>query len=159
MALERQLPAVEMLKRKMCHEFGFHNSYVARTTKNNELCYVIWVMTQAENDLLHRLYKNRFPKLKEGDVLFENRYTFEKFRGNRIAPSVDVQLCEMAKKDGFKRQIGYISSENIASLKAAERASHKPFEQVQIRKFLFFVRRKSSAIETPGITDHKSFSQ
>ena len=108
MALERKLPAVEMLKRKICYEFGFHNCYVARTTKSDEICYVIWVMTQAENDLLYRLYKNRFPKLKEGDILFENRYTFEKFRGNRIAPSVDVQLCEMAKRNGFKRQLGYI---------------------------------------------------
>jgi hypothetical protein len=98
------------------------------------------MLTSKDNDLLRSCFGSKYPFLKEKEVLLEHRYTFEKYRGNRIAPSVDLQLCEMARRDGFEREIGYNSTDNISSMRASDAAGHKPFETVHVRRFLFFTR-------------------
>jgi hypothetical protein len=144
---ESKRSTIELIRRKFFYDSGFRNCYIARTIDTNDLCYVEWVLTSKDNNSLNCHSGCEYPLLRDDEVCFEYRYTFEKYRGNRIAPSVDLQLSEMFKKNGFKRQIGYVSTDNIAAMKASEIAGDKPFETVRIRRLLFFKTRKQVAIE------------
>ncbi len=146
---ESKRSTIELIQRQFFYESGFHNCYVAETADTNELCYVEWMLTSNDNDLLRRCFGSRYPVLKENEVLLEHRYTFEKYRGNRIATSVDLQLCEMARRNGFEHEIGYNSTDNIASIKASEAAGHKPFEMVHVRRLLFFATINRRAVVKP----------
>jgi hypothetical protein len=139
--------ASELIGRKRFYESGLRNAFVARTADTNELCYVQWVLTSKEYGLASRRLKSIFPSLKDDEIMLENRYTFEKYRGNRIAASVDTQLCEMAKRNGYKRMVAYTPQDNMASLKAAETAGHREFQRIRVDKHLFFSRRKLVAIK------------
>ncbi len=147
MKSESKKSTIELIIRQFFYESGFHNCYVARTADTNELCYVTWMLTSKDNDLASHRFGSRFSVLKENEVLLAHRYTFEKYRGNKIAPSVDLQLCEMARKNGFEREIGYSAADNLASLKASETAGHKPFETIRVRRLLFVATRERLVVK------------
>ena len=94
--------------------------------------------------MVSRDFRSRLPRLKADEILVENAFTFEKYRGNRIMPSVMVELSEVARKNGFKRMIVYVPQDNIASLKGCERSGFKKFEEIPELKLLFFTKRKHS---------------
>ena len=89
-------------------------------------------------------FRNWFPRLKEDEALLEGGYTFEKFRGNRLHPSVITDRFRICKDKGFRRVVAYIEKGNIASLKGYERAGFTQFEEIHHLRVLFFTRRKSN---------------
>ena len=139
---ESKQSAHELLQRKWFYESGFRNCYVARTADTGELCYIQWLVSPEDNHVVKRGFRSRLPRLTEDECLLENAFTFERYRGNRIMSSAVAQLCEIARKRGFKQMIAYVSRYNVASLKACEEAGFKKFENVPELKLLFFTRRK-----------------
>jgi hypothetical protein len=134
--------ARELLLRKRFYDAGFHNCYVARTVDTGDLCFMQWLITPEDLNVVSRGFRSRFPRLKNGDVLFENGYCFEKYRGKGMLSSVHAQMFEVARRKGFKRVIGYIAQDNIASLKSGEKAGFRNFEEIGELKLLFFTKRK-----------------
>lgn len=132
----------ELIQRKWFYESGFHDCYVARTADSNELCYIQWLVSSADDHVVSRGFRSRLPRLREDEVLIENAFTFEKYRGKRIMPSVIVELCEMARRKGFKRMLAYVAEDNIASLKGFERVGFNKFEEIREIRFLFLTKRK-----------------
>lgn len=132
----------ELVERKWFYESGFRNCYVARSADTGELCHIQWLVTKDDDDVINGGFGNRLPRLKAGEILLENTYTFEKYRGNSISPSVVVELCKLAGSRGFKRILAYIRQGNIAALRSFERVGFKKFEQIPESKLLFYTRRK-----------------
>jgi len=139
---ESRESAIELIQRIWFYDAGFHNCYVARTADSNELCYMQWMLSCADSDLIVSSFDGKFPRLGDDEVLLENAYTFEKFRGKRVMPAVELELADIARQKGFKRMITYVREDNIASLKGCERAGFKVFERVLEGKLLFFGGRK-----------------
>jgi RimJ/RimL family protein N-acetyltransferase len=132
----------ELIERKWFYESGFRDCYVARTADTGELCFGAWLISANDSNLVNRGFKGRLPHLEEGELLLENCYTFEKYRGNSIMPSVLVELWELARSRGFKRLITYVRQDNVASMRAFEKLELRKFEEIPELKFLFFTRRK-----------------
>jgi hypothetical protein len=132
----------ELIQRKMFYEAGFRNCYVARSVDTNEICHINWLISSEEDNVVSHGFRSRLPKLKEDEVLIENAFTVEEYKGNWIWPSVIGELFEIARTNGFKRVITYVSRENMASLKGCERAGMKRTEEVPELKLLFFTKRK-----------------
>jgi GNAT superfamily N-acetyltransferase len=128
----------ELLQRKWFYESGFHNCYVARAAKTGELCHVHWLISSEDDNVVSQGFQSRLPKLREGEVLLENAFTFEKHRGTGIMASVMAKLSEMAREKGFERMLAYVRDDNSPALKGCERVGFKRFEQVSEVKFLFF---------------------
>ncbi len=134
--------ARELLHRKWFYDAGFRTCYVARTADTGEICSLQWLVLRDNSNLARQGFKRRYPKLKEGEILLDKVFTFEKYRGNRIMPSVMVKLFELARSKGFEWARIYIDQNNTASLKGAERAGFKKFTEVPELKLLFFTKRK-----------------
>jgi len=132
----------DLMQRKWFYESGFHDCYVARTADTNDPCHIQWLVSSADDHVVSRGFRSRFPRLREGEVLIDNVFTFEKHRGKRIMPSVMVELSQMARRKGFKRMLTYVREDNISSLKGFERAGFKKFEKMRQIRFLFYTRRK-----------------
>jgi ribosomal protein S18 acetylase RimI-like enzyme len=132
----------ELIERRWFYECGFHDCYVARTADTGELCFVAWLLSAKDNNLVNRNFKNRLPRLEEDELLLENCYTFEKYRGNSIMPSALLKLWQLARNKGFKRIITYVRKDNKSSLRAFEKLGLRKFEEIPELKLFFFTRRK-----------------
>ena len=138
---ESKESAHELVQRRWFYESGFSNCYVARTIDTGELCYMVWLISSVDRALVKPGFRDMLPRLKANEMLIENSYTFEKYRGNRIMPSAMVELCEIARRNGYKRVITYVSQDNIASLKGCQRAGFKQFEEIPELKLFFITKR------------------
>jgi RimJ/RimL family protein N-acetyltransferase len=101
-----------------------------------------WLISTEDFNVVSHGFRNTLPKHKEGEVQFENGYTFEKYQGKGLFSSVHVKMFEVAKEKGFKRVIAYVRQDNIGSLKACERAGFRKFEKMSELKFLSLTKRK-----------------
>jgi len=134
--------ARELLHRKAFYEAGYHRCYVARANENNEICHMKWVITKKDIEGMEPLYKYILTRLSDRDCMTENTFTFPKYRKVRVGAAVRYQLSELAKKEGFKRMIGYVEKGNPAALKSFLIDGYKPFEEVYHRR-LFFLSKLS----------------
>jgi hypothetical protein len=131
----------ELLKRKWFFECGFHDCYVARTADNGDMCFIGWMLSDKDDDLISSGFKSRLPRLKKEEVLLENHYTFERYRGNNVFPSVVTELCGLARDTGYKRMIAYVRKDNTACLKALNRLNFEKFEEISELKVLFLTTK------------------
>ena len=139
---ESKESAHELIERKWFYESGFRDCYVARTTDAGELCFIAWLVSANDDNLVNQGFGSRLPALKRDELLLENCYTFEKYRGNSIMPSVLVELSQLARTKGFKRMITYARQDNMASLRVFEKLGFRKFEEIPELKLLFFTGRK-----------------
>ena len=131
----------QLLVRKWFYEHGFHNCYITRTSDTNEMCTIRWMITS--QDIIKIGWENRFPKLKEDEVLLDNVYTLERFRRKGAQHTSIYQLGEILQSQGFRRLISYVAEDNIPSLKAVKKQGNQVFERVLERHVLFHVTRKT----------------
>ncbi len=134
--------AQKLLFRRWMYEDGYHNCYIARTADTNEICGVAFTIYPEDDKKVEGRFRNWFSRLKEDEVILEGGYTFEKFRGNRLHPSIITDRLRICKESGYKWALGYIEENNAASLKGAERTGFKRFGRVPELKFMFFTFRK-----------------
>jgi RimJ/RimL family protein N-acetyltransferase len=131
----------ELVERAWFYESGFNDSYIARITSTQDICFIAWIVSSKDNILIKQEFRSRMPFMENNTILLENCYTFEKFRGNNLMPSVVLQLCQIAKSRGFNRMITYVRQGNKASIKGFEKLKLNKFEEINELKFLFFTRR------------------
>ena len=139
---ESKESAHELLKRKWFFECGFHDCYVARTADTGDMCFIGWLLSAKDDILISSGFKGRLPRLNQEEVLLENHYTLEKYRGNNIFPSVVDKLCGLAKDEGHKRMIAYVRKDNTACLKGLSRLSFGKFKEISELKLLFFTTKQ-----------------
>ena len=139
--------AHELVQRHWFYESGLHGCYIARTVASGALCHMQWLVSAKDELVIHRGFKNRLPRIKADEVLVENVFTFEKYRGSGLMSSVLVELAERAKNEGFKRMITYVRHDNTASLIGCQKAGFNKFEEIRERKLLFFTKRNHNQSE------------
>jgi hypothetical protein len=127
----------ELIQREWFYETGFHNCYIARTIDNNDICYMQWMVSLTDQNAETSHFRSSFFRLREQEIQLEHAYTFEKYRGNRIMPSVMIKLFQIARSQSYKRVITYVMANNIGSLKGCYLAGFKNFEEIRRIKFPF----------------------
>ena len=132
----------DLIQRKWFCESGFYDCYIARTADTNDPCYIQWLVTSANVHMVSRGFRCRFPRLREDEVLVENVYTFEKYRGKGVMPSAIDVLSRLARRKGFKRMLTCVREDNTYSLRGFEKAGFKKFGEIREIRFLFSIRRK-----------------
>jgi hypothetical protein len=148
---ESKESARELLRRRRFYERGFHNCYVARTADSGELCYMEWVITAKDNDLIgHNL--SPLPIMKPDEFMVENSFTFEKYRKCHVQTAVRHDLTEMMKKQGFKRGIGYVDQNKTAYVKSLLIDGRRPFEEVNELRLFFRARSRRKKI-SPSVQE------
>lgn len=132
--------AHELLERKWFFENGFTDCYIARSIDTGEPCGIAWLVSPDDN-IMTRGFESRLPALKKGEVLLENCYTFEKYRGRGIMPAIVHELQETARNNGFQRMLTYVRRDNAASLQVFKKLKFSKFEEVSELKLFFRTRR------------------
>jgi ribosomal protein S18 acetylase RimI-like enzyme len=144
--------AVDLIYRKWFYDKGFKRCYIAKIRKTNDICGMQWLILPNDFGVNSLSFKKRYPELRTDEALLEMAYTFEKYRGNRLDPSMMLKLSAIAKSQGVKRALVYVRSDNIPSIKCCERAGFKQFETRYQRKLLFKLKT-SSLGSKPSIGD------
>jgi L-amino acid N-acyltransferase YncA len=124
---ESKMSAEELKQRKQFFDSGFNRCYIAKTA-DNDICSMAWLILPTDKNVNGRNFVKHFPRLGPTDALLEMAYTFEKYRGNRLDPSIMLRLSSVAKNHGAKRIMAYVLADNTPSIRSCERAGFKEFE-------------------------------
>ena len=138
----------QLLVRKWYHERGLGDCYITRTIDTNEICAVRWVVTPEHVKRLG--WEDRFP-LAEDEIMFENLYTFERYRREGARTAAAHQVRKMVLQQSFIRNRGYVDETNIPQLKWGEKTGGKVRARVLERHFLFRTTRKTLEQYDPPI--------
>jgi GNAT superfamily N-acetyltransferase len=142
--------AYELVARKFFYDSGFHDCYVGKAKNTMETCYLGWLLSIRNNPELQNGFKG-IPGLKEDEVLLYNLFVFEGYRGKGVASSADSQLCEIARKNGFKHAVVYPLKSNPAAVKALKKIGFKERGTKTDLHFAFLTKRTSKF----GINDDR----
>lgn len=141
---------------KWFFDHGLRNCYVAREQRTGELCYIQWLISSKDSETGDLIFKSSFtyPRLGIYDVQYENGYTFSRYRGKNLATAIKAKLFQIARDQGFKRVVVYVSPQNTASLKSCYRVGFKPFEQIKIKVLCLVTRRQVIQLPSNVNMDH-----
>jgi len=134
---------------------GIPTGYVA-VTQQGDICYMQWLFTSEVNEDMRQrhLVGRTHLHLEPDEVLLENAYTFKRYRGLGIMPSVSLQLAEKARTSGARWALTFVRDDNIPALKGFEMAGFVPWRMRQIRWRLF---RRQVTYESTSPAIHDAF--
>jgi hypothetical protein len=135
--MESKKSAVELIRRKLFYDSGFKRCYIAKIKDSNDISAMMWLILPIDASVNSHFYKRLFPNLDDTDSLVEMAYTFEKYRGYGLDPSVTLKIAAIAKSQGARRLIAYVLRDNITSIRCCEKIGFQKFEMRYQRKFLF----------------------
>lgn len=104
---------------------GFASCFVA-VTDQSQACYMQWLISPQENELIRKAFHGLFPPLAPDEYLLEGAYTPEAFRGQRIMPAAMAMLAQRAADMGARWVVTYVGEGNVPSLKGCKRAGFAP---------------------------------
>jgi GNAT superfamily N-acetyltransferase len=113
--------------------------YVA-VTEEGAPCYMQYLILPSENDKVQAVFEGLFPRLAEDEALLEGAFTLEGYRGQGIMPFVMEHLAQKARKEGARRLLTNVTSQNVPALKGCRRAGFVPNMLIN-RRFRLFKRR------------------
>jgi GNAT superfamily N-acetyltransferase len=114
--------------------------YVA-VTKEGAPCNMQYLILPSENDKVQGVL-GFLPRLAEDEALLEAGFTLEEYRGQGIMPFVMEDLAQKARKEGARRLLTFVSTQNVPALKGCRRAGFVPNKLIH-RRFRLFKRRKT----------------
>jgi len=127
-----------MLDRKAFYEKGFDDCYIGRTIESDEIASITWLVSPG--DVKKTGSEHRYHFLKEDEMIAENIFTLEKFRGKGVMEATGRQEEAIAAAKGFKRILCIIREDNIPSLKSCMRRGLLVYRRLMISHILFHVR-------------------
>jgi hypothetical protein len=148
MSKESRESRYELLERKRFYEKGFHNCYIGRTIDSREMCGILWLATN--RDIERTGSENYYPTLREDEILTENTYTLENFRGRGIMVDMPLQIEGIIREMGFKRWIRFPREDNLPSVRSCLKTGHLFLSQrILLCRFLFQTRKKVEHFDPP----------
>jgi len=132
-------------------EYGIPTCYVA-VTEDDVPCYLQWLMGHEQNERIRTFFGGEYPTLEHNEMLLENAFTDEAFRGMRIMPCAMSRIAERATESHANRVITFVEEANIASLKGCKRAGFMPY-LMRTERWRFF-RRSFELVELPTGTPY-----
>lgn len=140
----------QLLVRKWYHESGYGDCYITRAADTNEICHVRWLVTAKH---IRRIgWEDRFP-LDENEVMSENIYTFERYRGVNVGVrrAAAIQFREIERQLGYTNFRGYTDITNEEQHRHQVHSSSLIQAKILERHFLFHVTRKTLERYDPPI--------
>ena len=138
----------QLLVRKWYHERGFGDCYIARAADTNETCIVCWFV--ASRHIKQLRWEDRF-SIEEGEIMIENVYVFERYRGTGAHATFGYLVWEIARQLGYRSRKAYIDETNIPQRRFMERNDSKVCARILERHFLFHITRKTLERYNPPI--------
>jgi hypothetical protein len=135
---------------------GVRTCYVA-VDDHDTPCFFQAALIAEENAFIQRAWKGSFPSLAPRQVLLENAFTPEAFRGRKIMPAAMARIAEACASDSVSEAITFVDTDNIPSLKGCVRSGFHPYcFRLVTRRFF-----RQSTVFTPlpadttipGVTD------
>ncbi len=139
----------QLLVRRWFHEHGFGDCYITWTADTNEMCCIRWIVTA--EDIERVGWQDRFPTLRDDDVMTENTYVLRRFRRRGYQESSSHALDDIFKRQGFKRKVGFVEKNNLPQLQSSRKWGNVITEKAIERHFLFQVRRRTVERYDPPI--------
>ena len=103
---------------------GAKGGYVAVDQRDGKPCYMQWLFSAADNDLVQHL--GAFPKLGPTEALLENAYTPLRYRGLGIMSAAMARIAERGADLGATHVLTFVEDVNIPSLKGCQRSGFHP---------------------------------
>ena len=138
MAREGKESRYAMLDRKSFYEKGFTSCYIGKSIESGEMASITWLITP--DDVKRAGSKHRYPFLEKDEVMGENIFVLEKFRGKGIMNATGRQKEEIAAQRDFKRILFIIREDNLPSLKSSISRGHLVYRRLMISHILFRVK-------------------
>lgn len=113
----------DVLAYLLFYQSGFKNCFVMR--RDDQVAYMQTLIYPEENALIMERYRSKFYPLKESQVMLENVFTFQPFRGLGCLLSGTQQLLELARSKGYRSAVCYIRKDRIVSLNEFMRMGFK----------------------------------
>jgi L-amino acid N-acyltransferase YncA len=104
----------ELLARILFYRHGLQNCYVLR--EGDAIAYLQWIVYPSENDVLERKYRGHYLPLQNHQVMLENAFTLQPFRGRGFHPHATAELLNRARAEGYRVAVSYIKPRSISSL-------------------------------------------
>jgi hypothetical protein len=131
---------MEILSRILFYNYGFENCYIG-ITKEDEIAYIQWLIYPYENTNIENHFKNIFYPLRENQVMIENVFTFPKFRGLNLMPTISIRLLNIAKESGCKSAVMYVRKDRITALNENMKLGFKITKMITEYKFIGKTKR------------------
>ena len=99
--------------------------YVA-VARGDTPCYMQWLITPADNEKVREYFGGFFPWLAVDEVLLEQSYTVEGFRGLGIMSYAMSKIAEIGRSGGARWALTFVSPDNIPALRGSMSAGFLP---------------------------------
>ncbi|MDA8090598.1 MAG: GNAT family N-acetyltransferase [Nitrospiraceae bacterium] len=131
----------EIVSRVLFYRSGFKkNCYIGRDKKGN-IALLQWLICPDENSVIDGSYSRKFYRLAPGEVMFENIFVFPRYRGRGLLSASTGMLLEIARKDGYRRALGYIRKDRIPALNEFLKMGFRLVRLIREVKFLGIAAR------------------
>jgi GNAT superfamily N-acetyltransferase len=100
--------------------------YVA-ANDDDQPCYVQWLIGPSEKEKLRELFDDRFPTLRDDEMLLEGAFTLEAWRGKGIMAAAMARIAASAADHDARWVITFVAEDNIPSLKGCKKAGFEPY--------------------------------
>lgn len=86
---------IEVFSRILFYDYGFNNCYIGKT-KEGEIAYIQWLLYPYENKNIKNHFRDIFYPFRENQVMIKNVFTFSRFRGLNLIPTIITKLLNIA---------------------------------------------------------------
>ncbi len=139
------LDYIDVFLRKSLCDAGVQTLHLA-VGPDGSPAYAQWLVTAADQHLLHSHQPGRYPTLAPDEVLLEGAYTFCRFRRTGVMADGMAQLLRIAKEGGTRVAFTYVAADNIPSLRGCANVGFVPDHvRLNIRRLV----RRSSLVQPP----------
>lgn len=129
----------DRLRRQRLLDYGIETCYVA-VTEHGDPCFMQWLIGHQQNTKVNAFFGGEYPSLQPDEMLMENAFIPEKYRGQGVMAAAMRMIAEHAKVRKARRIITFVGDNNIASLKGCQRAGFVPY-LLRREKWRFFISR------------------
>ena len=127
----------DRIRRQHLIDYGIETCYVA-VTEDGDPCFMQWLIGPDQNERIYEFFGGEYPGLKPDEMLMENAFTPEKYRGKGVMASAMWMIAAYATARKARRIITFVGDSNIASLKGCQRSGFVPY-LLRKEKWRFFV--------------------
>src|SRR5262245_56070233 len=117
--------SVEVSGRQEFCDGGVKSLYVSVDESGNPI-YAQWLIRGDDQEALHRIKDDLFPRLGEREALVEGAYTFVSARGKGAMADGMAQLLADARNAGDRKVYTYVAEGNIPSLRGCANVGFEP---------------------------------
>jgi hypothetical protein len=123
----RSVPAMnERMDPRKLIEAGISHAYVA-VTRSDSPCYMQWLIVPSDNEKIQKLSEGLLPWLGSDEILLDQAFTLESFRGLGIMPCALAQIAEIGREYGARWALTFVDVGDIAALKGCQLAGFRPY--------------------------------